>query len=57
MISFSGFGLAALPLGILADNIGLRTTHVGMGVICLAAVAVYVVARRRYVQRQVAIDL
>lgn len=57
MISFSGFGLAALPLGILADSVGLRSIHVAMGAICLAAVLVYVGARRRYLQRQVTIDL
>ncbi|MGD9797063.1 MAG: MFS transporter [Acidimicrobiia bacterium] len=56
MISFSGFGLAALPLGILADRIGLRASHVGMGTICLGAVAVYVLARRR-ARDQVQIEL
>jgi MFS family permease len=31
MLGFSGFGIAALPLGILADAIGLRPTLVMMG--------------------------
>jgi MFS family permease len=31
-IGFSAFGIAALPLGMLADEIGLRPTLVGMGV-------------------------
>jgi MFS family permease len=57
MVSFSGFGMAALPLGILADGIGLRSAHIGMGCICLVAVAAYVLARRRLVQGRVAIDL
>jgi fucose permease len=30
-IGFSAFGIAALPLGMLADEIGLRPTLVGMG--------------------------
>ena len=38
MLGFSGFGIAALPLGILADAIGLRPTLVGMGVISAAIV-------------------
>lgn len=39
MLSFSAFGLAALPFGILADAVGLRETMAGMGVaVCLAAV-------------------
>ncbi|HEU5083666.1 MAG TPA: MFS transporter [Acidimicrobiales bacterium] len=31
MLGFSGFGIAALPLGVLADAIGLRTTFALMG--------------------------
>ncbi len=38
MLGFSGFGIAALPLGLLADAIGLRPTLVGMGVICVGMV-------------------
>ena len=39
MLSFSAFGLAALPFGILADAVGLRETMVGMGIaVILAAV-------------------
>ena len=33
MLSFSGFGLAALPLGLIADGVGLRETLVAMGVL------------------------
>lgn len=31
MLGFSGFGIAALPLGVLADEIGLRATFALMG--------------------------
>jgi hypothetical protein len=31
MLSWSLFGIAALPLGVLADHIGIRETHVVMG--------------------------
>jgi predicted MFS family arabinose efflux permease len=41
MLSFSGFGMAALPLGMLADTIGLRETIAAMGAVVIAAVAVH----------------
>ncbi len=47
MLSFSGFGMAALPLGVLADEIGLRQTFAIMGALVLVAMSVYVVASRR----------
>ncbi|MDH3683546.1 MAG: MFS transporter, partial [Acidimicrobiia bacterium] len=40
-LSFAGFGIAALPLGGLAEWIGLRPTIVIMGSIATAAVAFY----------------
>jgi len=40
MLGFSGFGIAALPLGLLADAIGLRTTFVLMGAAVIAIVLV-----------------
>lgn len=46
MLSFSGFGMAALPLGALADAIGLRITLTGMGLCAAAAVAGCAVLRR-----------
>lgn len=47
MLSFSAFGLAALPFGILADTIGLRETLVGMGaIVCLAALHSHLWRRR-----------
>jgi len=39
MLSFSGFGIAALPLGILADAIGIRQTLGLMGIAAFAIVA------------------
>ena len=47
MLSFSGFGMAALPLGAVADAIGLRQTMVLMGGVAMAAIVVYAFARRR----------
>jgi fucose permease len=45
MLSFSGFGMAALPLGILADRIGLRATFVIMGAVTVAMMVVYLTIR------------
>jgi predicted MFS family arabinose efflux permease len=45
MLSFSGFGMAALPLGLLADVIGLRATFVAMGSTAIAAMSVYLAWR------------
>ena len=40
MLSFSGFGVAALPLGVLADSIGLQPMFVLTGLVSLAAIGV-----------------
>lgn len=47
MLSFGAFGIAALPLGVLADLIGLRWTLGGMGAGVIAVVALYAVFGRR----------
>jgi MFS family permease len=47
MLSFSGFGLAALPLGAVADTVGLRPVFVGMGLSAAASMLLYQWARRR----------
>jgi MFS family permease len=47
MLSFSGFGLAALPLGALADGVGLRPVLVGMGASAIGSMVLYQLARRR----------
>jgi MFS family permease len=43
MLSFAGFGIAARPLGSLAETIGLRPTIVIMGVVTSLAGLAYVV--------------
>ncbi len=47
MLSFSGFGMAALPLGALADRIGLRETLALMGVGVIAAMVLFLAVSRR----------
>ena len=39
MLSFTGFGLAALPMGLLADTAGLRVTMTAMGAVMMLVVA------------------
>ena len=51
MLSFSGFGMAALPLGALADRVGLRETIAGMGATVVLAMFVYMIISRRARQR------
>ena len=58
MLGFSGFGIAALPLGAVADAVGLRTTFAGMGAVVALCMAVSlrrsVSARRRPTPRDFA---
>lgn len=51
MLSFSGFGMAALPLGVLADTIGLRETIAAMGIVVIVAMGAYLVVAERHRQR------
>ncbi len=51
MLGFGGFGIAALPLGVLADAVGLRETLAGMGVAVLVVTAAFLVASRRFWQQ------
>jgi MFS family permease len=48
LLSFGGFGIAALPLGVLADAIGLRQTLAGMGVTVVLIVVLFAVLSRRH---------
>jgi MFS family permease len=48
MLSFAGFGIVALPLGLLADAIGLRVTFAAMGGCVLLCVAGFAAVSRRY---------
>jgi predicted MFS family arabinose efflux permease len=49
MLSFGAFGIAALPLGLLADVVGLRVTLAGMGAGVLLFVLLFVLVSRRRV--------
>ena len=49
MLSFGAFGIAALPLGLLADAVGLRWTLVAMGAAVLVFVLVFAVRSRRQI--------
>ncbi|MEM8708484.1 MAG: MFS transporter [Actinomycetota bacterium] len=49
MLSFSAFGLAALPFGIIADEVGLRETMVAMGIAVVLVTAHSQLWRRRIV--------
>ncbi|MEM1333201.1 MAG: MFS transporter [Actinomycetota bacterium] len=44
MLSFAGFGIAAAPLGVLAEAIGLRWAMAVMGVVAAGACTVYALA-------------
>jgi MFS family permease len=57
MLGFSGFGIAALPLGVLADAIGLRTTFVLMGGAVIALVVASTLRSDRVRHRLTALDL
>ncbi len=50
MLGFSGFGLAALPLGILADAVGLQPALTGMGVGVSAIAIVSMIAQARRIE-------
>ena len=47
MLSFSGFAIAALPIGIVADAVGIRATLVGLGILVLAVMGVARIAEPR----------
>ena len=49
MLAFSGNGIISLPLGALADAIGLRTTLSIMGFTATLVMVVFVAMRRRFV--------
>jgi MFS family permease len=50
-LSFAGFGIAAFPLGALAETIGLQNTIMVMGGIAIAAVVIFNLAEKRDTQR------
>jgi predicted MFS family arabinose efflux permease len=56
VLGFSGFGLAALPLGLLADAVTLEVTLAAMGVVVLVATAAFVLKRRQHRRRLIAVE-
>lgn len=52
MLGYSGFGLAALPLGVLADAVGLRATLAAMGSVVLVASAGFAIGHRLVITRE-----
>ena len=56
VLGFSGFGLAALPLGLLADAITLEVTLAAMGVVVLAVTAVFVERRVQHRRQLVGVE-
>ena len=48
ILGFSGFGLMALPLGVLADAVTLRITLAAMGMVVLTVIALFAAARYRH---------
>lgn len=57
VLGFSGFALAALPLGLLADAITERATLVLMGALVLAVMATFVIARRGHRRHPITAEL
>lgn len=53
LLSFSGFGMAALPLGALADAVGLRQTLAAMGAATMVCMGVYWLARRPHLRQRI----
>lgn len=51
MLSFAGFGIAALPLGLLAEQIGLRLAIMLMGVVAVAAAGLFSLLDQRSADR------
>lgn len=52
ILGFSGFGLAALPLGLLADSTSLGTTLVAMGVVIIGLNGWFAIVRHRHRRRR-----
>lgn len=48
MLGFGGFGIVALPLGLLADAFGLRVVLAGMGAGVLLVVGLFLLTTRRH---------
>ena len=57
ILGFSGFGLMALPLGIMADTVTLEVTLAAMGVAVLTITALFAAARFRQRARATVIEI
>jgi predicted MFS family arabinose efflux permease len=56
VLGFSGFGLAALPLGLLADAVTLQVTLMVMGVVVLIVTAAFALKRRQHRRALVGVE-
>ena len=56
VLGFSGFGLAALPLGLLADATTLAVTLVAMGVVVLLLTSAFALKRAQHRRALVAVE-
>lgn len=56
VLGFSGFGLAALPLGLLADAVTLEVTLATMGGVVLAVSSAFALKRRQHRRRLIAVE-
>jgi len=56
VLGFSGFGLAALPLGLLADAVTLEVTLAAMGIVVLAVSAGFAWKRRQHRRQLVGVE-
>jgi hypothetical protein len=57
VLGFSGFGLAALPLGLLADAVTLELTLALMGLVVLAVTGAFTLRRVRHRRELVGVEL
>jgi MFS family permease len=57
ILGFSGFGLAALPLGLTADAIGLQPTLAAMGAVIIAIVGVFWLVHLRHRRAMLPLDV
>ena len=56
VLGFSGFGLAALPLGLLADATTLATTLVAMGAVVLLVTVAFALKRGQHRKALIAVE-
>lgn len=57
VLGFSGFGLAALPLGLLADAVTLEVTLAAMGAVVLGVTGLFALRRAQHRRALVSVDV